>query len=477
MGDYYCPNCNADLEDQYGFDPSRGTWTCTCCGQFLMDSDIADGDTYEGVAWFCDNCNALLNRQSGFSDSYGTWTCTECGHTNGITDEDIIEDKHKCPNCGSNLKKQWGYSEYSYDYTCSECDSLLHRDYYDNEFSVVEDKDKCPNCGAYLKTQSGFSDYDDDWKCSECYADLHRDYSSDPFSVVTDEHKCPHCGAVLLKQSGYSEYCYDWTCTECDSELHRDYGGNEFSVVDNDDSNDDDDIDDGDNDNETYNRSRYGRYSPPPTQSYERRSSRFTGGYTSQPRYSEDNSGSEPMLSKSDVRKKRMKAFFLKKKLIKIGVSSYALRGKSVDEVYAILHNCGFKYIKKVEVKDIYVNSRFSDNEIGKIEINGRSSFEASSEFPYDASVVITIHKKKEITIPFSAVSQRRLDYKDVCSRLSSLGFTEVHTSPIKDLVTGWLTKDGSVEKIVVNGSNSFRKNSVFKFDEIITVYYHTFNK
>ena len=62
---YYCPNCNADLDDQFGFDPSNGTWTCTECGQFLMDDDIADGDTYDGVAWFCDNCNALLNRQSG----------------------------------------------------------------------------------------------------------------------------------------------------------------------------------------------------------------------------------------------------------------------------------------------------------------------------------------------------------------------------------------------------------------------------
>ena len=66
MGEYYCPNCNADLDDQFGFDPTKGTWTCTECEQFLMDDDIADGDNFEGVAWFCDNCDALLNRQSGF---------------------------------------------------------------------------------------------------------------------------------------------------------------------------------------------------------------------------------------------------------------------------------------------------------------------------------------------------------------------------------------------------------------------------
>ena len=50
MSDYYCPHCGADLGDQYGFDPDAGYWTCTECGQFLMDDDIADGDEYEGVA-------------------------------------------------------------------------------------------------------------------------------------------------------------------------------------------------------------------------------------------------------------------------------------------------------------------------------------------------------------------------------------------------------------------------------------------
>ena len=83
MDEYFCPNCGATLNDQPGFNPDGGTWTCTACGKLLMDDDVYDGDTYKGVAWFCDKCGALLNTQSGFSDGYGSWTCTECGHTNG----------------------------------------------------------------------------------------------------------------------------------------------------------------------------------------------------------------------------------------------------------------------------------------------------------------------------------------------------------------------------------------------------------
>ena len=69
MDEYFCSNCGATLNDQPGFNPDGGTWTCTACGKLLMEDDVYDGDTYKGVAWFCDKCGALLNRQSGFLDS------------------------------------------------------------------------------------------------------------------------------------------------------------------------------------------------------------------------------------------------------------------------------------------------------------------------------------------------------------------------------------------------------------------------
>lgn len=100
MDEYFCPNCGATLNDQQGFDPNGGTWTCASCGELLMDDDIYDGDTFEGVAWYCDNCGALLNRQRGFSDSYGSWQCTNCGHINGTTEDDIVDGGPKSPAFG-----------------------------------------------------------------------------------------------------------------------------------------------------------------------------------------------------------------------------------------------------------------------------------------------------------------------------------------------------------------------------------------
>ena len=105
--EYFCPNCNAILNDQYGFDPDKGSWTCTECGTHLMDDDVYEGDSFEGVAWYCDDCGALLNRQSGFYDYYGSWKCTECGHWNSISEDDIVDSEEE------------GESTYSASYTPS----------------------------------------------------------------------------------------------------------------------------------------------------------------------------------------------------------------------------------------------------------------------------------------------------------------------------------------------------------------------
>lgn len=86
--EYYCPNCNATLNNQYGFDPNAGSWTCKRCGTHLFDGTYG-GDRFEDVAWYCDSCGAFLNKQAGFTDIYDYWDCTECGHSNPISQDEI----------------------------------------------------------------------------------------------------------------------------------------------------------------------------------------------------------------------------------------------------------------------------------------------------------------------------------------------------------------------------------------------------
>lgn len=418
MDEYFCPNCGATLNNQPGFDPNGGTWTCTSCGKLLMDDDVYDGDTFEGVAWYCDGCGALLNRQPGFSDSYGSWKCTNCGHTNGTTEDDIVDDGPQCPRCGASLKGQYSFSDWSDDHTCSACGAKLHRDYSSDTFEVVTEDEGpvCPRCGDHLKNQSLYSEIDDDWTCEECGAKLHRDYSFDDYEEVASE--------------------------------------------------DDDDEEDIDDSPQYYHSPTYKQAAP-----YTEERGKSNVGH------SPSAIKEEKIITDSELRKKRVKAFIFKRKKIEIGYDYPELLRKNYNVVVTALHNKGFNNIKAIPVKDIYKGSCYQVGEVEQVVINGSSYFNEHDQVPYDSEIIITYHEKKEIVIPFSEHCLRKMNYVEAGDRLQQLGFTEIYEKPIRDLVTGWVKKDGTVEKVIIGGLNPFKKKSIFPYDVEIVIEYHTFKK
>lgn len=409
MDEYFCPNCGAILNDQHGFSPDVGAWTCTSCGMMLMDDDVYDGDSYDGVAWFCDGCGALLNRQFDFSDKYDSWICTECGHQNGITDEDIV-DLFTCPNCSSVLNNQWNYNKYSDDHECASCGVMLHRDFFDDAYRIIEDKTlDCPQCGAHLKDQICFEDYEENWQCTECGAYLHREYCDDDFEVVANYSVENNDNTTISDQSEY-----------------RSTGGQFF-----------------------HNKKSI---DPP------RKTTEFK-------------------VPENELRKTRVKSFFFKRKKIQIKCGYAELTGLDIEAVELKLYNQAFNNIKKVPIKDIYINSPYKVGQVEQVIIAGSSYFNEGDLIPYDAEIIVTYHVKREIVVNFTEKDLRKLDYITVRSKLSELGFTEICERPIKDLVTGWIKKDGRVEKVVIGDEYPFKKNSVFEYDAKIIIEYHTFSK
>ena len=90
QGYYYCPNCDANLNKQRGFNPENGYWECKKCGQYLFGDNVYSGERFIDTMWFCDSCEAFLNMQTGFNDLSDKWECKECGHINPITEEAIV---------------------------------------------------------------------------------------------------------------------------------------------------------------------------------------------------------------------------------------------------------------------------------------------------------------------------------------------------------------------------------------------------
>ncbi|MDD3894346.1 MAG: DUF4839 domain-containing protein [Syntrophomonadaceae bacterium] len=68
-------------------------------------------------------------------------------------------------------------------------------------------------------------------------------------------------------------------------------------------------------------------------------------------------------------------------------------------------------------------------------------------------------------------------NYQTVISELETIGFTNIETQVLDDLILGWLTKDGEVEQVEINGTTEFSANTSFPKDAKIIIAYHTFPK
>lgn len=80
-----------------------------------------------------------------------------------------------------------------------------------------------------------------------------------------------------------------------------------------------------------------------------------------------------------------------------------------------------------------------------------------------------------KIKVPDSSTGLKGEDYKDVMTLLQVAGFTNIEVNVLDDLITGWLTKDGEVEKVSINGATSFSASSKYPHDAKIVITYHTF--
>ena len=79
------------------------------------------------------------------------------------------------------------------------------------------------------------------------------------------------------------------------------------------------------------------------------------------------------------------------------------------------------------------------------------------------------------IKVPASAEDYINRNYEEVKNELCAYGFNNIAFIQKKDLIIGWLTKDGAVKEISINGKSNFRKKAKFRSDSRIVIVYHTF--
>lgn len=169
-----------------------------------------------------------------------------------------------------------------------------------------------------------------------------------------------------------------------------------------------------------------------------------------------------------------LEKLFSREKSIISQYDSIALVGEHLYPVVSFLKSNGFCNIKSIPAKDIGRDGKNFQFEVEQIVINGSSFFEEGDIFSENSEVIIIYHEKQEIVMPFSGCHFINRDYIDVENELWSLGFSEICEYAIRDLITGWLRRDGSVEKVTIAGKE-VQRNAVYKYDDKLAIYYHTY--
>ena len=80
-----------------------------------------------------------------------------------------------------------------------------------------------------------------------------------------------------------------------------------------------------------------------------------------------------------------------------------------------------------------------------------------------------------EAKTPSGSSIQQGRNFLDVIEDFEKHGFTNIKTDAIEDLIFGWLTEDGEVEKVTVDGDEDYSADTWVAADVEVIIYYHTF--
>lgn len=83
----------------------------------------------------------------------------------------------------------------------------------------------------------------------------------------------------------------------------------------------------------------------------------------------------------------------------------------------------------------------------------------------------------RQAKTPSGSSVQKGRDYQDVIEDFEEHGFTNIQTEEIDDLITGWLTKEGEVEDVAINGDTDYSADKWVPADSEVLIRYHVFPK
>lgn len=141
------------------------------------------------------------------------------------------------------------------------------------------------------------------------------------------------------------------------------------------------------------------------------------------------------------------------------------------------MEDAGFSNVSTKKIEDLSENQISDEYIVTDVKIGWLTSFSDTMKVPSNFPVTVTYHTAKKIAVPMSGKEAKGLNYKEVKKAFKDAGFINVSTEVEYDIITGWLTDDGEVESVIVDGDKKYDSSEEYKLNSDVVINYHTFRK
>lgn len=164
-------------------------------------------------------------------------------------------------------------------------------------------------------------------------------------------------------------------------------------------------------------------------------------------------------------------------KLIPMGYSSDSLEGLKYTEAVQKLKESGFSNVHTKEISDLTISRDDEENLVAEVKLMFGDSFDEDTKYPSNLWITVVYHTVELYAPPLTSKEAKGMNYLDVIDEFENAGFVNVTTVVEYDIVTGWLTDDGEVKSVTINGDKKFDSYNEYRLDAEVVVTYHTLKK
>lgn len=168
---------------------------------------------------------------------------------------------------------------------------------------------------------------------------------------------------------------------------------------------------------------------------------------------------------------------------VQVPLAAVSYCQREYEDAINLLKDAGFGQVESIEIADLSKEELSYNDKVSQVSINGNTTFEAKTWFDKDSTVKITYHvldpvHKGDLAIPNSYdyyidEEDNPKIYKTV-NEFKNANFSNIILCPIIDINILQSSKNGTIQRILINNDSDFRKGHYVPADSEIKIYYRT---